>query len=59
VVTGTSAEFTDETERLLSNQPDYESASVRGRLFARSFVVGLEEPGGAVGRLTEIVTGLM
>lgn len=59
VVTGTSAEFTDETEHLLSNQPDYESASVRGRLFARSFVVGLEEPGGAVGRLTEIVTGLM
>ena len=58
-VVDSSARFTDEVERLLSKPADYESARVRGRDFARSFVKGLEEPGSAVRRLTETVLDMM
>jgi hypothetical protein len=56
---GTSAQFAEELERLLCNQPDYESACALGKQFARSFVKGIDEPGGAVARLNELVRGLM
>jgi hypothetical protein len=45
-------------ERLLSDGSDYGDAVDRGRAYARSFIRGFGQPGGAVRRLAELVAEL-
>jgi hypothetical protein len=46
------------TEHLLSDRSAYRDASERGRAYARSFIQGFGQPGGAVRRLADLVAEL-
>lgn len=46
------------TEHLLSDESAYRDASERGRAYARSFIQGFGQPGGAVRRLADLVAEL-
>jgi glycosyltransferase involved in cell wall biosynthesis len=51
-------ELTAATEHLLSDRSAYRDASERGRAYARSFIQGFGQPGGAVLRLADLVAEL-
>jgi hypothetical protein len=54
----TVAEIADATDHLLSDGAAYRNAAERGRAYARSFIEGFGQPGGAVQRLADLVAEL-